>query len=213
MASPMNSMTMPWWSSMTLDMSLKYLLSNSSDCSGSRCSTMVVKPAMSEKKIVTSLVFIPGFASTPALSSICTTGHGTYFPQDLIAFFMLLKMRLIMRISAQLFSIFTSSMFRPAICSCTMLCISSASVRRGFSRLSERKLRSFVSSVMPSKIINITVKVVSTDTCASDWTCSRASKTAADMVPASTSASVLSSHVSFMALSRKTRMKTRSPAR
>mmetsp|Transcript_20376 Transcript_20376/g.59103 ORF Transcript_20376/g.59103 Transcript_20376/m.59103 type:complete len:215 (+) Transcript_20376:660-1304(+) len=127
-------------------------------------STMLVKPAMSEKKSVTSRSSTPGFASTPACSSSCTTGQGTYLPQDLIAFFMLSKMRWICRISAvppRSGSPFSSE--RPASCSCTMLCISSARALRGFSRLLERKARSFVSSTIPSRMMTITRMVVRTD--------------------------------------------------
>eukprot|EP00438_Fugacium_kawagutii_P025111 Skav213460 [mRNA] locus=scaffold837:844496:847120:+ [translate_table: standard] len=66
----MNSITMPPWLSMTCDMSLKYLLSNTSDRSGGSFSTIVVKPAMSEKNIVTSIM--PNFKaeSIPAANRI-----------------------------------------------------------------------------------------------------------------------------------------------
>mmetsp|Transcript_99746 Transcript_99746/g.321595 ORF Transcript_99746/g.321595 Transcript_99746/m.321595 type:complete len:215 (-) Transcript_99746:1532-2176(-) len=131
-------------------------------------STMLVKEAMSEKKTVTSFSSTFCFASTPAWRSNCTTGQGTYLPQDLMAFFMFSKMRWICRISAVPRSIVVvGSVVRPASCSCTMLCISSARSRSGFSRLRERKVRSFVRKTMPSRMMMITKTVTTTDITAS----------------------------------------------
>mmetsp|Transcript_38770 Transcript_38770/g.109925 ORF Transcript_38770/g.109925 Transcript_38770/m.109925 type:complete len:216 (+) Transcript_38770:376-1023(+) len=138
-ASPMNSMTMPPLSSITFDMSLKYLLNNNNDFSGGKVSTMVVKDAMSEKKTVTSSSRTPAMASSPACNKILTTGHGTYLPQDLIAFFILSKMRWIKSISATTWRVWTSWLSsQPASCRCTIMRISSARFLKGFSRLVER---------------------------------------------------------------------------
>mmetsp|Transcript_93014 Transcript_93014/g.259157 ORF Transcript_93014/g.259157 Transcript_93014/m.259157 type:complete len:210 (+) Transcript_93014:844-1473(+) len=156
---------------------------------------MLVKDAMSEKNRVTSLSSTPGLASTPAWSSICTTGQGTYLPQDLIAFFMLSKIRWIWRISAVPRSKPGCSVVRPASCSCTMLCISSARARKGFRRPLERCARSLVSIMMPSTMMKITRTVVRIDSNASLRTASCTSNTATVSVSCSRSSFVGSDSV------------------
>mmetsp|Transcript_25315 Transcript_25315/g.58680 ORF Transcript_25315/g.58680 Transcript_25315/m.58680 type:complete len:209 (+) Transcript_25315:824-1450(+) len=157
----MNSMTMPPWLSITCDMSLKYRLRRTSDLSGGSFSTMVVKDAMSEKNIVTSIVPILSDESIPAARRICTTGHGTYFPQDRIAVFVLSKMLSIRRISATPRSKFTTTLApsRPASCICVTLCMSSARRRIGPRRLDERALISLVKAKMPTMMMMMAVVV------------------------------------------------------
>mmetsp|Transcript_37446 Transcript_37446/g.116452 ORF Transcript_37446/g.116452 Transcript_37446/m.116452 type:complete len:210 (-) Transcript_37446:172-801(-) len=98
-ASPINSMTMPPYSSMIMDMSWKYRLRRSRDLSGGRFSTIVVKEAMSEKNTVTSASCTSMLTSASWRKMCCTTCQGTYLPQDLMAFFMFSKVLRIIRSS------------------------------------------------------------------------------------------------------------------
>mmetsp|Transcript_121710 Transcript_121710/g.344957 ORF Transcript_121710/g.344957 Transcript_121710/m.344957 type:complete len:202 (-) Transcript_121710:2279-2884(-) len=125
MASPMNSITMPPWSSTIFDMSLKYRLSSSSVSSGRSASTMLVKETMSEKKMVTSFSATWSAASEFVRRRSCTTGHGTYLPQDLSAVFMFSNLLRISRTSQMhSFVIVSSLMDIPASCSDSMLSMS-----------------------------------------------------------------------------------------
>mmetsp|Transcript_40202 Transcript_40202/g.94142 ORF Transcript_40202/g.94142 Transcript_40202/m.94142 type:complete len:214 (-) Transcript_40202:1910-2551(-) len=161
----MNSMTMPPNLSITSDMSLKYRLSKSSVCSGSSFSTILVNEAISEKKSVTSRSSILGRTSSPATRRFCTTGHGTYFPQDRIATFVFEKMCQMRRTSAA--PRIPLSVVTAASCSWAMLCISSARVRSG----SKRRLESFPRSVVivniPTRMIRITVQLIMSEFTAS----------------------------------------------
>mmetsp|Transcript_30273 Transcript_30273/g.80710 ORF Transcript_30273/g.80710 Transcript_30273/m.80710 type:complete len:213 (-) Transcript_30273:1760-2398(-) len=196
MASPMNSSTTPPWSSITLDMSLKYLLSNSNDCSGWILSTIVVKDAMSEKNMVTSCSATRNSASMFPLNMSCTTGHGTYFPQDKMAFFIWSNVRRICLISLVPWSRSGSLSTETApICSCAMLSMSSANSRSGRSKYLERKLISFVSKRMPPRMMTITDIVVRIVYWAASTIESLLSTTAADVVRSLNSSEVRSSLV------------------
>mmetsp|Transcript_87968 Transcript_87968/g.247167 ORF Transcript_87968/g.247167 Transcript_87968/m.247167 type:complete len:227 (+) Transcript_87968:862-1542(+) len=137
---------------------------------------MVVNEAMSEKKIVTSF----SLTCSPALSLECsssrTTGQGTYFPQDLMATFMFSNVRLIRRASLLTLASLvvptsdSGTAAQPAIFNRTMFSISSASSFSGFSRFTDKKVRSRVSIRIPSRMAAITTQVVAMDATASERT-------------------------------------------
>mmetsp|Transcript_59435 Transcript_59435/g.173943 ORF Transcript_59435/g.173943 Transcript_59435/m.173943 type:complete len:215 (+) Transcript_59435:528-1172(+) len=82
MPSPMYSPTMPSYRMMMLLISSKYSLRRSMNTSGFNFSPMVVKFAMSLKKIVTSAFWTPSSACTLPLTRSSTTCGSTYFAKD-----------------------------------------------------------------------------------------------------------------------------------
>mmetsp|Transcript_22045 Transcript_22045/g.63592 ORF Transcript_22045/g.63592 Transcript_22045/m.63592 type:complete len:210 (+) Transcript_22045:826-1455(+) len=145
---------------------------------------MVVKEAMSEKRIVTSRSCSSMLGSSASLrSSSWTTGQGTYLPQDLMAFFMFSKVSLMSLTShVPCARPGSSELETPASCSLVMLSISSASSTRGLSRFRERYVRSRVSRPMPERMMTMAATVVSIAMRASASTAPRPSSTATEDV-------------------------------
>mmetsp|Transcript_13078 Transcript_13078/g.27386 ORF Transcript_13078/g.27386 Transcript_13078/m.27386 type:complete len:221 (+) Transcript_13078:345-1007(+) len=81
-ASPMNSSIVPFSSTMSPTMCSKYSLSRARTSTGAVFSHMVVKPAMSEKKILTLRRATPSFASLPSSRKCRTTSSGVNLAKE-----------------------------------------------------------------------------------------------------------------------------------
>mmetsp|Transcript_50290 Transcript_50290/g.155419 ORF Transcript_50290/g.155419 Transcript_50290/m.155419 type:complete len:234 (+) Transcript_50290:779-1480(+) len=192
---------------MILDMSWKYRLNNCRDLSGGRLSTIVVKEAMSEKKTVTSASFTSRFTSAPLRIKSCTTGQGTYFPQEMMPF---LKASKVLRMTLSSLTDLegASGEVTAANCSREMLSISSEISTKGRSKFRENQVRSLTSRPMPVRMMKMTTAVVHIAILAESSTALRSSRTATPVVRASKSCAEMDSPLKS-GLRKRTRSKRR----
>mmetsp|Transcript_148475 Transcript_148475/g.413694 ORF Transcript_148475/g.413694 Transcript_148475/m.413694 type:complete len:305 (-) Transcript_148475:129-1043(-) len=153
---------------------------------------MVVKDAMSEKNTVTSASLTSKFASASLRIRSCTTGQGTYLPQETMPFFRLLKDRRMTRSSHTGCADVSSVAETAESCRREMLSISSASSTRGLNKLRENHVRSLVSNQIPVTMTTITTTLVHMAVLAAAWTARRLSSTATAVVFLSSSSAEIS---------------------
>mmetsp|Transcript_52381 Transcript_52381/g.125445 ORF Transcript_52381/g.125445 Transcript_52381/m.125445 type:complete len:214 (-) Transcript_52381:127-768(-) len=153
---------------------------------------MVVKLAMSEKNMVTLRSETSMLASASFRIISCTTGQGTYLPQERMAVFMLSNRRRSNLISLETFwansRLCVVAELVAASCSRVMLSTSSASSTSGFKRFLDKYVRSRVRRLMPMTMRKRTTHVVIME--------SRAVATVSARFRNSATASVLSSRSS-----------------